>query len=390
MTCMLADFLAFLSLAIWIYLLFGRGGFWRIRGERREFAEPPPLRRVAVIVPARNEADVVAASVRSLVTQHYPAPFHVFLVDDASADGTAVVARQAAAEAGKSDRLTLLHAAPLPAGWTGKLWAVSEGITKAVSFAPDYFLFADADIVHPPGQIAHLLQRAEAENLDLASIMAKLSCDSLAEKILIPAFVYFFFMLYPPVWVASDNRATAAAAGGCILIRTAALERIGGISAIRNEIIDDCALARAVKREGRISLGLDRDTRSLRSYASWRQIEQMISRTAFAELNHSAPMLAAAVAAMTLTFLLPPVLLATHVFAATLGALAWLLMACSFSPMLRYYNRSILWSPLLPLIALFYVGATLHSAILYWRRCGGLWKDRIQNPPRPDSPSETP
>lgn len=377
---MIADCVGAVSLAIWIYLVFARGGFWRIRAEKWEaVGQQVPDRAVAAIVPARNEADVIGPAVRSLAEQNYPGRFHVFVVDDASSDGTAAVAQRAAEEAGKADRLTVLQASALPEGWTGKLWALSEGVQRASRFGGDYFLFSDADIVHRPDEVAHLVERAEAGNFDLVSLMVKLACETPAERALIPAFVFFFFMLYPPAWVARSDRRTAAAAGGCILIRARALERIGGIAAIRGEIIDDCALARAVKRKGRIWLGLAADTRSVRPYTSWGQIEQMISRTAFAQLGHSAVVLAGTIVGMAVTYLAPPLLLGMGSWAAAMGGAAWLLMACAYWPTLRFYRRSPLWAPLLPLIAIFYIAATVHSAIRYWQGRGGLWKGRAQD-----------
>jgi hopene-associated glycosyltransferase HpnB len=377
---MFADCVGAVSLAIWIYLVFARGGFWRIRAEKWESPGVGlPDRAVALIVPARNEADFIGKAVRSLVDQNYEGRLHIFVVDDASSDGTAEVARRAAEEVGKSDRLTVVQASALPPGWTGKLWAMAEGVRAASNFSADYFLFSDADIVHPPDEVAGLVERAEVGGFDLVSLMVKLWCETLAERALIPAFVFFFFMLYPPAWVTRRDRRTAAAAGGCILIRTAALERIGGLAAIHGEIIDDCALARAVKRNGRIWIGLAAETESVRPYTSWGQIEEMISRTAFAQLGHSAVLLAGTIAAMAVTYLAPPLLLAAGSRAAILGGTAWFLMALAFSPTLRFYGRSPLWAPLLPLIAAFYIGATVHSAIRYWGGRGGLWKGRAQD-----------
>jgi hopene-associated glycosyltransferase HpnB len=380
---MLAECLGAGSLVVWLYLVFARGGFWRIRGsEILPFNQRGPTPAVAVIVPARNEADVVGGAIRSLVGQNYPGRFHVFLVDDASRDGTAEVARLAAKEVGREDRLTVVQAQALAEGWTGKLWALSEGLRQSAPFGAEYFLFADADIVHDPGNVAGLVERTLTGHFDLVSLMAKLSCESPAERAFIPPFLFFFFMLYPPRWVSRRDRRTAAAAGGCILIHAQALERIGGLAAIHGELIDDCALARAVKRGGRIWLGLETRLRSVRSYSSSRQIEQMVSRTAFTQIQHSVTLLAATVAAMMVTFVAPPFLIFFGPWSAALGLGAWLLMAGAFLPTLRYYGRSPLWAPLLPLISLFYIGATVHSAVLYWRGRGGLWKGRVQDPGR--------
>lgn len=381
---MFAELVGAVSLAVWLYLVFARGGFWRFRGsETLPLGPRRPVPAVAVIVPARNEADVVGAAIRSLVGQKYPGRFHIFLVDDGSTDGTANVARLAAKEAGRENRFTVVQAEPLAAGWTGKLWALSEGVRHAASFGAEYFLFADADIVHDPGNVAGLVARASRDGLELASLMAKLSCNSLAERALIPSFLFFFFMLYPPEWVSRPDRRAAAAAGGCILIHAGALARIGGLAAIRGELIDDCALAQAVKHSGgRIWLGPATNVSSLRAYSSWKQIEQMISRTAFTELHHSAALLTATVAAMMVVFVAPPMLTVLGALPAALGWAAWFLMATAFLPTLVYYRRSPLWALLLPLVSLFYIAATLHSAALYWRGRGGLWKGRIQDPER--------
>jgi hopene-associated glycosyltransferase HpnB len=357
---------AVISLGAWICLLTARGGFWRISAP----VKPSRVgigKSVCVIIPARNEESVVGEAITSL------RPWHVILVDDHSSDRTAAVAAEAGAE--------VIQAGPLPPGWSGKLWAVSEGLRHAQSVVPDYLLFTDADIVHAPGNVAELVARAEARGLDLVSLMVKLRCRSLAETLLIPAFVFFFFMLCPPAWVARRDRKTAAAAGGCILIRPSALERIGGIASIRGEIIDDCALARAVKRTGGgIWLGVTEETHSIRDYTTFAEIRNMISRTAFAQLHHSALLLLGTVLGMAIIYLAPPLLLFTrNPLAAFFGLAAWILMTVAYAPALRFYGRSVAWAPLLPLIALFYISATIDSAIAYWTGRGGLWKDRVQD-----------
>jgi hopene-associated glycosyltransferase HpnB len=354
------------SLAAWVYLFTARGGFWQIKAPPKP-APSAVSRSVCVIIPARNEVSVVGEAIASL------RPWQVIVVDDHSSDRTAAIA----AEAGAS----VIQAGPLPQGWSGKLWAISEGLKHAASFAPDYLLLTDADIVHAPGNIAELVARAEAGGLDLVSLMVKLRCRSLAETLLIPAFVFFFFMLYPPAWVARPDRKTAAAAGGCILIRPSALDRIGGIASIRSAIIDDCALARAVKRTGgRIWLGVTDDTRSIRAYGSFSEIRAMISRTAFAQLHHSALLLLGTIAGMAVIYVAPPLLLLTrNPLAAFFGLAAWILMTIAYAPTLRFYGRSVAWAPLLPLIAVFYISATFDSALAYWTGRGGMWKDRVQD-----------
>ena len=364
------------TLAIWLYLLFFRGNFWR---DFRQAAPLPPAAptRIVAVVPARNEADVVGRAIASLAAQRCPGYFHIILVDDHSSDGTAAIAQAAA----PADLLTIVNAAPLPAGWTGKLWAVAEGVRHASTLRPDYLLLTDADIVHQPGNAAALAARAQSEGYDLVSYMATLACQSPAERALVPAFVFFFFLLYPPAWIRDARRATAGAAGGCVLIGAAKLEEIGGIAAIGGELIDDCALARAVKRAGgRVWLGVSDTTHSIRPYATFAEIGRMISRSAFTQLHHSTLLLAGTIAGLILTYLAPPLLtLLAPQPAAGMGALAWLSMTICYLPALRFHGRGWWAAPLLPLVAAFYAGATVHSAIAYWTGSGGRWKGRVQD-----------
>ncbi len=333
--------------------------------------------RVAVIIPARDEADVIGPSIQSLLQQNYPGLLQIFVVDDHSTDETATVAKIAC---GHSQQVTLSYSTPLPPGWTGKMWALAQGVEKAAEFSPEYFLFTDADIVHAQGGVTSLVAMAQANRLDLVSMMVKLRCESFAERALIPAFVYFFFMLYPPEWVNdSGKKRVAAAAGGDILVRTEALARMGGIGAIRGELIDDCALARQIKRNGSIWMGLSNDTQSIRRYHGFREIGRMISRSAFYQLRHSFWLLIGTLLAIGITFVVPPMMLAFGGWTAILGGLAWLLMTLSFLPMVRFYQRSGVWALSLPLVALFYAGATLHSAVQYWMGRGGEWKGRVQD-----------
>jgi hopene-associated glycosyltransferase HpnB len=360
------------SLGAWIYLVIGRGGFWRME-ELPAPALDGEAKSVAVVVPARNEAPLVGRAIASLVQQQYPGAMRVFLVDDHSTD-------QTIAAAGAHERLTVVQARPLPDGWTGKLWAMSEGLDQAASLQPDYIVFTDADILHAPDNIAGLVARAESDKLDLVSYMVELQCQTLAERALIPAFVFFFFKLYPPAWIARPDRKTAGAAGGCILVRASALSRIGGIAAIRGELIDDCALARAVKLTGgAIWLGLTSKTRSIRAYETFAEIRGMIARTAFTQLGYSSTVLIATILGMAVIYLAPPLLLLTgDPIAAGCGAAAWLLMTISYMPTLRLYKRSLAWAPLLPRVALFYMVATVDSALRYWTGRGGMWKGRVQ------------
>ncbi len=371
-------------LSIWVYLLAAHGHFWRISKFIPQASTFPEFHaRVAVIIPARDEADVVGQAVASLLGQKQVRELHLFLVDDSSTDGTAEIARRAADEAGRSGALTIIHGQPLPAGWSGKLWAVKQGIDAALAGKPDFLLLTDADIVHGPESVAALVSIAEKGGYDLVSVMAKLFCRSFAERMLIPAFVYFFFQLYPPAWIGNPRKATAGAAGGCIVIRPEALVRAGGIAAIRGEIIDDCALARRVKRSGgRVWLGMTAATQSIRPYRSFAEIGSMISRSAFNQLRHSSLLLLMAMAGMLVTYLLPPALaiFSVHWIPSALGGAAWVLMAASFIPVLRFYGVNPLWSFALPFIALFYMGATLHSAVKFWLGQGGEWKGRVQDP----------
>lgn len=360
----------------------GRGGFWRVSrqfGHRN--ATRVPAKNIAVVIPARNEAECVGHTITSLLTQHFPAPIHVFLVDDCSTDGTSEIARSAAERLSMNERLTVIRAQSLPAGWTGKMWAVSQGVAKAVQTDPDYLLLTDADIVHGPRTVADLVSIAESQSYDLVSYMVQLACRTTAEKALIPAFVFFFLMLYPPAWIASPKRRTAGAAGGCILIRPGALEKAGGIEAIRNKVIDDCALAAAVKRSGgRVSLWLTRESQSIRSYETFGEIERMISRTAFNQLNHSAWLLLGTIIGLAITYLAAPLLLLSgEPIPMILGGFAWALMAAAYLPMVRFYHRSPLWALALPAVATFYLCATVDSAVHYWQGRGGRWKGRVQD-----------
>lgn len=396
-----------LTLLIWTYLVFARGAFWRIHPalptvqQGAALHETPAAEgslRIAVIIPARNEADVIDRVVRSLLRQSGQNAIHIFLVDDGSTDSTAQVARAAAIAVGQTEDLTVVLGTPLPSGWSGKLWALEQGVELARQTNPDFFLFTDADIEHAPGSVASLVSIAEAGSYDMTSFMVKLHCQLLAEKLLIPAFVYFFFKLYPPAWIANPQRGTAGAAGGCILIRPSALDKAGGIAAIRQEVIDDCSLAARVKHAGgRLWLGASAATCSIRPYGSFSEIGRMISRSAFSQLRHSTLLLLLSMVGMAATYLLPPalalsgvlsgILCSHHVASAALlvgtPAAAWLLMIVSYVPVLRLYRLSPLWALALPLAAIFYMGATFHSAVRYWSGRGGQWKGRVQDPVEP-------
>lgn len=377
---MLAIVIAALSLTIWMVLVFARGRFWALNSGVQQLELCGGLPRIAVLIPARNESQHIEPVLESLLNQDYAGEMKIIVVDDSSYDDTRRKAMAMSLNAGHN-RLEVSTAPSVPAGWKGKLWALDHGIHAAKRFQPEYFLFADADIVHSPDGVRSLIACAECHGYDLVSYMVKLRCETFAERVLIPAFTFFFFMLYPPAWVADSKRRTAAAAGGCALIRASALLRIGGIGAIHDALIDDCALAACIKRSGgRVWLGQNGSTCSIRSYATFAEIYRLISRTAFTQLNHSGLFLLGTVLAMTVTYLLPPIMFFLGGWAAIIGGTTWLIMSAVYWPTLGFYSRSPLWAPFLPVVALFYLLATLQSAIDYWRGQGGQWKGRVQDP----------
>jgi hopene-associated glycosyltransferase HpnB len=379
---MISDVIAAVALAIWTYLLCARGGFWLCR-ERDDTvpAAPPRWPRVAAVVPARNEADCIADSIGSLARQDYPGAFSVVLVDDDSGDGTAAVARGVVESLGSDRAFKLVESRGVTPGWTGKLWAVHQGVeaANAMPESPDYLLLTDADIVHEPDSVRALVARAESGGFVLTSLMAKLRCESPPERSHVPAFVYFFQMLYPFAWVNDPDRAVAAAAGGCMLVRADALRQAGGIQSIRGALIDDCSLGARLKAVGPIWLGLTDRVRSIRRYDGWGDVRAMVSRSAYAQLNYSPLFLLGATLGMALTFLAAPLLTVFgDGFARAAGVAAWALMALSFLPMVRFYRVSPLWAPALPAVALAYMLYTLDSACRYARGQGGQWKGRAQ------------
>jgi len=376
---------AILSAAIWLYLAVARGSFFHLRPFDDDLAaHTPPAAwpSVIAIVPARNEAATIAQSITSLLRQNYPGEFRIIVIDDHSEDPTAHLAEQAAAQKDAAKRITIHRAAPLPQDWTGKLWALQQGVTIAASAAPAYFWLTDADITHAPDTLTRLVSRAEQDHLDLTSLMVLLQAKTFAEQATIPAFLFFFLKLYPPKWIANAKARTAGSAGGCILLRRKALESIGGFSAIRGDVIDDCALARAVKRSGgKIWMGLTRASVSLRAYNSFAEIRDMIARTAFTQLRYSALLLLGTIVGLVLTYLAPIALLFAHNnITRTIALLTWLTMSLLFLPTIRFYRLLPHWAPLLPLTAAFYAYATLVSAIRYYSNRGAQWKGRSQAP----------
>ena len=431
---------AFIPLAVWAYLLVGRGWFWLCRerdDDARLGAFPPPLwgrtkeggravarpeRRlgtaagtasrisprdppplpapargagaqlepeawpsVVAVIPARDEADVIARSVGSLLRQDYPGPFSVVVVDDQSGDGTAAVARAAAAEAGAAGRLRIVAGTGPPPGWTGKLAAMRQGLgeVEADAAAPEFVLFTDADIAYAPHVLSRLIEIARGNNSVLTSLMVKLNCETAAERWLAPAFVFFFQMLYPFAWVNDSSRATAAAAGGCMLVKREALRAAGGLEAVRGALIDDCALGALMKGHGPIWLGLTESVDSLRAYPSFADFRAMVARSAFAELRYSPWRLAGVIGGMALVYIAPPLFaLFARGAAEAAGALAWAMMALALTPTLRLYRRPLIGGLALPAIAAANVAFTFDSALQYWRGRGGYWKGRVQAPMR--------
>ena len=364
-----------LSLAIWLTLVFARGGFWLGREREADAPAPAVWPEVVAVIPARDEAETVGATVRALLSQNYPGAFRIVVVDDESADGTADVVRAAA---GTLARVEVVRGTPTPPGWTGKLWALAQGI-EAAGEGCRYLLLTDADIAYGANGVADLVARAETEGLMLNSLMVRLACESFSERVAIPAFVFFFQMLYPFAWANDPRRKTAAAAGGCMLVRREALAAAGGVAAIRGALIDDCALARLLKARGPIRLSLADRVESLRRYPDFGEIRRMVVRSAYAQLNFSPALLAFTVAAMTLTFLGP---VAAALFAQgaaqACGLCAWALMATAFQPTLRDFRVSPLWGFALPAIAALYAIYTVESAFASARGRGGLWKGRYQ------------
>jgi hopene-associated glycosyltransferase HpnB len=358
--------LALLSLCAWVYLFFGHGFFWRSRPQLGgDIPEHSP--DVDIIVPARDEAETIQAVVASLLAQQYPGKFRVILVDDNSSDGTAALA-------GSAPGLSIVRLDSKPAGWSGKLWALGRGLAQSRS---PIVLLTDADIVHQPAHLASLVAKLQSEQLDLVSEMVRLNCESLAEHALVPAFVYFFQMLYPFSRVNNPRSPVAAAAGGTMLVRREALDRIGGIEAIKHALIDDVALAAAIKRAGPIFLGHSDLAQSVRRYPRFTDLWRMISRTAFTQLRYSAGLLCLTIAALTVIWLVPPweALFATG-WPRCYGIAACVLAGLSFLPTLMRYRRSVLWAAALPLIAVFYMAATIGSALNSWRGSGANWKNR--------------
>ncbi|HKY95512.1 MAG TPA: glycosyltransferase [Kiloniellales bacterium] len=382
--------LAALPALAWLYLLLAHGRFWladqRLPQAGPRLANPPS---VVALVPARNEAAVVGEAIASLLAQDYHGRVDVVLVDDGSTDGTADRARQAAAASAQADRLTVLSAPPREPGWVGKLWAVESGRRAwATSHAPPaYWWLTDADIGHAPEMLGRLVNKAEEERRALVSLMVLLWCRSLWERLLIPPFVFFFQKLYPFPRVNDDRSRLAAAAGGCMLVRADTLAHAGGLARIKDALIDDCALAAAIKPAARqesrgLWVGVTRKSRSLRPYRGLGEVWVMVARSAFTQLRHSSLLLLGTLLGMALLYLVPPVVVVLSpwhgdLVAALVALAAWLMMAVAIGPTERLYGQSWLWGLTLPLAGLLYSLMTFDSARRHWLGRGGTWKGRV-------------
>jgi hopene-associated glycosyltransferase HpnB len=376
---------AYVGAAASIGLLVFRGRFWDARADRLRLplgeGEAPA---VQAVVPARNEADVIERTLTSLVAQRYPGRLEIVVVDDRSEDGTGALARATIARLGAADRARVVEGRPRPPGWTGKVWALAAGVAAARSGGsrPAYWWFSDADVEHDPQTLSRLVATALDERRALVSQMVELHCASGWERLLIPAFVFFFRMLYPFAWVNDPEHPTAGAAGGCVLLTDDALVRIGGVERIAGELIDDCSLAAAVQDAGgTLWLSLSTRSRSIRPYDGLPAIWSMIARTAYTQLGYSPVLLAGTVAGMTLLFVVPPLAaiggaLARRWDIALPGALGWGAMSLAYAPTLKLYRVPRLQALALPFAAALYTAMTLDSARRHAGGRGGTWKGR--------------
>ncbi|MEU6175997.1 glycosyltransferase [Streptantibioticus parmotrematis] len=389
--------IAVVSLLGWVWLLLAQGMFWRTDVRLPPRAVPPAWPSVAVVVPARDEAEVLPVSLPSLLAQEYPGRAEVFLVDDGSSDGTGELARALSDERGGLP-LTVTSPGEPPASWTGKLWAVRHGVAAATAaYAPEYLLLTDADIAHEPDSLRELVAAAHGSGTDVVSQMARLRVATAWERLIVPAFVYFFAQLYPFRWIARPRGRTAAAAGGCVLIRRAAAERAGLPDSIRQAVIDDVALARAVKRSGgTVWLGLAERVDSVRPYPRLSQLWRMVSRSAYAQLRHNPLLLAGTLLGLALVYVVPPAAAVGGAIAGrwtlcAVGAVAWAVMTGTYLPMLRYYRQPLWLAPLLPFTASLYAAMTADSAVQHYRGRGAAWKGRTYAKPErePERPVTT-
>ena len=363
------------------HALFGR--HWRIEPRLdREVPNLPIGGRVVAVVPARNEADELPGTLTALLGQRHR-DLHVVVVDDHSTDDTAGVARRLAATQGASDRLGVIAAPALPPRWAGKVWAQQQGVRAALSRGADWIWLTDADIHHAPDVLGRLLATAQRERRDLVSIMARLRCATAVERLLIPAFTYFFATLYSFRATRDDQGRTAGAAGGCILVRADVLERIGGMVGLRDAVIDDCALARVCKDAGaRLWLGYDPGVRSTRGYPSLAALWNMVARSAYTQLRLSPVILLGVLLGLGFLFLVP--VAAICVGSTTerlLGLLCYGAMVRTYLPMVRYLGCAPGWALALPLSAMLYAAMTWSSAWRHHRGRGARWKGRAYGAP---------
>ena len=382
------------ALLAWVWLTFFRGRFWATDQclDTSADLEKRAWPRVVAVIPARDEADLIGETIVSVLGQRYPGPLSVYLVDDRSTDGTADAARGAAPGVKGCPAFRVVTAKERPEEWAGKVWTLHQGVEAASGEEHEYFWFTDADIVHSPDVLSGLVARAEAEGLDMVSVMARLHVSTAWDRLLIPAFVFFFGKLYPFRWVNDHGRGTAAGAGGCALVRKERLVGGGGFEAMRDAIIDDCALARLVRGprgEGRLWLGLSQEVRSIRPYDGLRGIWDMVARTAYVQLRHSPLLLLGTVLGMVWLYLGPPAAVGAGIGLLAVGGggtpawvmlgsgvAGWGLMAGLYVPMLRWYGMWVCWSALLPVSGLLYTLMTVDSGWRSRRGRGGGWKGR--------------
>lgn len=358
------------ALLTWLYLALAHGRFWRTSIRLPDAPDPDDWPSVTAVVPARDEAAVLPRTLPGLVAQDYPGSFRVVVVDDESSDRTGDIAAAAGAD--------LLRGSGPPPGWTGKVAALAAGFGAAGD--PDYVLFTDADIAYPPDALRRLVRAASSHRFVLTSQMVRLRAETGWERLLVPAFVYFFAQLYPFARVNGPGR-TAAAAGGCMLVDRRALEQAGGLAPIRAAIIDDVALGRLLKRHGRIWLGLAPQLHSVRPYPRLADLWQMITRSAYTQLRYSPPLVLATVVGLLLVYLLPPTLviggaITGSVSALATGAAAWAIMTATYVPMLHFYRLGRVRAVLLPCVAVLYGAMTVDSARRHFAGHGAEWKGR--------------
>ena len=386
--------LSIFAFLAWVWLTLCRGRFWATdqRLDTNVGLKESVWPRVVAVIPARNEADFIGETIVSVLGQRYPGALSVYLIDDRSTDDTADAAMAAARSAKGCPALQVVRAGERPEGWAGKVWALHQGVEAASGEEHVYFWFTDADIIHSPDVLAGLVARAEGEGLDMVSVMAKLRVSTLWDRLLIPAFVFFFGKLYPFRWVNDHGRGTAAAAGGCLLVKKDRLVEDGGFETIRDAVIDDCALARLVRGtegRGRMWLGMSQEVRSIRPYDGLRGIWDMVARTAYVQLGRSLVLLGGTVFGMVWLYIGPPAAVGAAIGLAVVGIWdtpswvllfsgvgGWGLMSALYTPMLKWYGLGRWLGPLLPAVGVLYTLMTLDSGRRSWMGRGGGWKGR--------------